>query len=38
MRRCDVTYLGDSGAGLCGGEKKSLSLCIWVRSVETLAV
>ena len=38
MHRWGVTYLGGSGAGLCGGEKKSLSLCICVRSAETLAV
>ncbi len=38
MRRWGVTYLGGSGAGLCGGGKKSLSLCIRVRSAETLAV
>ncbi len=38
MRRWGVTYLGGSGVGLCGGGKKSLSLCICVRSAETLAV
>ncbi len=34
----DVTYLGGPGFGLCGVRKKSLSLCMCVRRVETLAV
>ncbi len=38
MRRCGGTYVSGSGSRLCGGEKKSLSLLIWVRSAETLAV
>ncbi len=31
-------FLGGPGSGLCGGKKKSLSLCICVRRAETLAV
>jgi hypothetical protein len=36
--RWDVTFLGGPGSGLCGGGKKSLSLCIWDRRAETLVV
>ncbi len=32
------TFLGGPGSGLCGGDKKSLSLCICVRRAETLVV
>ncbi len=34
----DMTYLGGPGFGLCGVRKKYLSLCMYVRRVETLAV